>query len=428
LESLHPRSIDLSLDRVYRLAELLGHPETALPEVVHVAGTNGKGSVIAFLEAMLRAEGNKVHVFNSPHLLKFHERIRLDGSQGSQPISEENLIEVLQRAHAANAGLPITFFEITTLAAFLAFSENPAEYLLLETGLGGRLDATNIVTNPKLTIITPVSIDHTSFLGNSILQIAAEKAGILKQGIPCVLSPQNIEAYDVIASKAEQLSCRLIAAGRDWDVYEQAGRLIYQEENSLQDLPLPRLVGRHQLENAGTAISAFKYLSKSPTSDHSIEQGLLLAKWPGRLELLELGALHKLVCPGTEIWVDGGHNPAAGQVIARSLAELEDRAPKPLQLIVGMMNNKNVSEFVEGFDGLAEFVATIPITGTENSHPAQTIAEISSNAGLNSRAFGSLEEALKACNCQNSGPVRILICGSLYLAGGALRLHGENNK
>ncbi len=430
-EALHPRSIDLSLDRVHRLAEALGNPEQALPRVVHVAGTNGKGSVIAFLEAMLRADGRRVHVFNSPHLISFNERIRLGNADGCKPVCEKKLLDVLQRANVANAGLPITFFEITTLAAFLAFSETPADYLLLETGLGGRLDATNIISKPELCIITPVSVDHTSFLGNTLSEIAYEKAGILKPGIPCILSPQKIDAYEVIESRAEDIACELISAGRNWDVYEQTGRLIFQDNNSLQDLPLPKLVGRHQVENAGTAIAAFKYLTRGHTRETSIEHGLLNAKWPGRLELLEPGALHEMVRPGTEIWIDGGHNPAAGQVIARSLAELEDRVSKPLLLVVGMMSNKDVAEFIEGFGGLAEFVAAVSIPGNENSHPAQTIAQISAHAGLSSEAFESLSKALKACDNRNTQPARILICGSLYLAGHALGQHRatdhENN-
>ncbi|MCG8561031.1 MAG: bifunctional folylpolyglutamate synthase/dihydrofolate synthase, partial [Hyphomicrobiales bacterium] len=248
---LHPKLIDLSLGRVEQLLEALGNPHLAVPPVIHIAGTNGKGSVVAFLKAMLEAAGHRVHTFISPHLISFHERIALAGPDGAQPIGEAALVDVLQRAEAANEGRPITFFEITTAAAFLAFSETPADFLILETGLGGRLDATNVVPQPALTVLTSISMDHMSYLGETIAEIADEKAGILKPGVPCVVARQDPLALSRIEKRAEEIDAPLIAAGRDWDAYEQHGRLIYQTTTALVDLPLPRLAGRHQIDNAG---------------------------------------------------------------------------------------------------------------------------------------------------------------------------------
>ncbi len=260
LKELHPQSIDLSLGRIERLLAALGHPEQKLPPVVHVAGTNGKGSFLAFTRAIAEALGKRVHVYTSPHLVHFHERIVLAGPHGSAPIAEDLLVDCLARAEAANGGELITLFEITTAAAFLAFAEIPADFLLLETGLGGRLDATNVVAKPILTSITPISIDHVSFLGDTLTEIAGEKAGILKPGVPCVVGRQEQEAFQVIERRAEQVGAPLHVAGRDFDMYEQHGRLVFQTPTRLLDLPLPRLNGRHQIDNAGTAIAASSLL------------------------------------------------------------------------------------------------------------------------------------------------------------------------
>ncbi len=422
-ERLHPKSIDLSLDRVRRLLADLGNPQDALPPVIHVAGTNGKGSTVAFLRAILEAAGYRVHVFISPHLRRFHERIMLAGEHGAAPIDEPSLVSVLKRADAANDGAPITFFEITTAAAFLAFSEHPADVLILETGLGGRLDATNVVSNPLMTVITPISIDHTGFLGATLADIAGEKAGILKPRAPCVVSRQEEDALDVIATRAAGTISRLCIAGMDWDAYEQHGRLVYQDESGLIDLPMPRLLGRHQIDNAGAAVAAARRLPGFRISEEHLGRGLTTAVWPGRLERLGPGALYALASPGSEIWLDGGHNPAAGEALSRALADLEDRVPCPLHLVVGMMSTKDAGGFLSHFKGLTEFVATLSIPGQQNAYEAAELAVMARKQGLFSEPATDLDDAFAMSRGLARGPVRILITGSLYLAGHVMETH-----
>jgi dihydrofolate synthase/folylpolyglutamate synthase len=425
-EGLHPKVIDLSLGRVRRLLEALGNPHKALPPVIHVAGTNGKGSVVAFLRAILEAAGYRVHVFTSPHLRHFNERIALAGEGGAKHIGDAALMDVLTRAEAANDGQPITFFEITTAAAFLAFAEHGADFLLLETGLGGRLDATNVIDAPTLTAITPVSIDHTSFLGESIGEIAKEKAGILKAGIPCVVARQSDDALAVIEQRAHEVRSPLIIGGQQWDAYEQHGRLVFQDGRELLDLPLPRLTGSHQITNAGTAIAMARALDDVEIDEHHLGVGLTSAVWPGRLDLLSLGALHEQVPMGSEIWLDGGHNPAAAEVLARSMADLEDRVPRPLFLILGMMSTKDAPRFLDYFENLAGFIATVAIPDQPNTYTAEELCEIARHKGFVSEAAGSINEALELCAAEAEDPVRILITGSLYLAGHVLEMqeHG----
>jgi len=423
MQGLHPKSIDLSLGRIERLLSALGSPEQQLPPVVHVAGTNGKGSVIAFLKAMLEAAGMRVHTLTSPHLVHFHERIGLAGDSGNAPISEGNLVDVLQRAMAANGKEPITYFEITTAAAFLAFAETPADFVLLETGLGGRLDATNVVERPRLTVITPVSIDHTRFLGKTIAAVAAEKAGIIKPDVACVVAPQRREALDQIEDRAADLGAPLLVAGREWDAYEQHGRLIYQTPHELLDLPLPKLIGRHQIDNAATAISAALEILPRRGIEAALAKGLSTAQWPARLDLLPAGSLHAHVHPETEIWLDGGHNPAAAEVLARTMAELEERVPRPLHLVCGMMANKDADAFFHAFQGLAQWAGTLSIPGERNCFDGATLADTARANGIEAQAASDLTEALGLSQAAASEPVRILICGSLYLAGHVLDSH-----
>ncbi len=422
-ERLHPKSIDLSLDRVRRLLADLGNPQDRVPPVIHVAGTNGKGSTVAFLRAILEAAGYKTHVFISPHLRRFHERIMLAGERGAAPIDEAALVSVLKRTDAANNGAPITFFEITTAAAFLAFSEHPADVLILETGLGGRLDATNVVANPMMTVITPISIDHTGFLGATLADIAGEKAGILKPRAPCVVSRQEEEALDVIATRAAETISPLCIAGMDWDAYEQHGRLVYQDESGLVDLPMPRLLGRHQIDNAGAAVAAARRLPGFRITEEYLGRGLTTAVWPGRLERLGPGALYALAPPGSEIWLDGGHNPAAGEALARALADLEDRVPCPLHLVVGMMSTKDAGGFLGHFKGLTEFVATVSIPGQQNAYESAELAAMARKQGLFAEPATDLEDAFAMSRGFARGPVRILITGSLYLAGHVMDTH-----
>jgi dihydrofolate synthase/folylpolyglutamate synthase len=419
-EHLHPRSIDLSLDRINRLLAALDHPERAMPPVIHVAGTNGKGSVVAFLRAMLESAGRRVHVFTSPHLRRFNERIVLGAPGGGRAVGERVLLDVLTRAEQANGGEPITFFEITSAAAFIAFAEHPADIVLLETGLGGRLDATNVVEKPMLTIITPVSIDHTAFLGDTVEKIAGEKAGILKAGAPCVVARQTDAALGVIKRRAAQLGAPLIVHGEQWDAYEQHGRLVFQDGRELVDLPLPRLAGRHQIDNAGTAVAAARALDGLPLNEANYAAGLTGAVWPARLERFATGPLHEFAAPGSEIWLDGGHNAAAGEVLARAMADLEDRVPRPLHLIVGMMSTKDAAAFLDHFQDIAAFVATLGIPGQPNAYTAQELCMMARHKGFVAEAAADLRQALELSQREAKGPVRVLITGSLYLAGSVL--------
>jgi len=424
LKKLHPQSIDLSLGRIERLLAALDHPEQKLPPVLHVAGTNGKGSFLAFTRAIAEALDKGVHVYTSPHLVHFHERIVLAGPHGSAPIGEDLLVDCLARAEAANGGELITLFEITTAAAFLAFAETPADLLLLETGLGGRLDASNVVAKPALTAITPISIDHVSFLGDTLTEIAGEKAGILKPGVPCVVGRQEQEAFEVIERQAEQVGAPLHVAGRDFDMYEQHGSLVFQTATRLLDLPLPRLTGRHQIDNAGTAIAAASLLFGEALTTRALEHGLTHAEWPARLERLAVGGLHAYVTDGTELWLDGGHNAAGGKVIAHALAELDERVPRPVHLIFGMMDTKDAHAFIAPFKGLVERIYTVPIPDEPNAFDAEALAEIARAEGFDVVATASLPDALTRSQAALQGPGRVLICGSLYLAGLALKLHG----
>ena len=425
LMGLHPRRIDLTLSRMRRLMSALGHPERALPPVIHVAGTNGKGSTIAFLRAMLEAAGRRVHVYTSPHLVRFSERILLAGEKGAEPIAEAWLAELLEECEAANAGAPITFFEITTAAAFLAFSRRPADVLLLEVGLGGRLDATNVAENVAVSVITPVALDHQEYLGDNLRQIAAEKAGIIRPGVPVVVGPQEEDAWHAIRERAEALGAPLFAANRDWQAFEQHGRLVWEDESVLHDLPMPALPGRFQLDNAGLAIAALRKLGDAAVSEETIARGLTAARWPGRLQPIRSGALRLLVNPDDEIWIDGGHNAHAARALAAALADLEDVSPMPLVLVVGMQKNRDAVDYLRHFAGLAAQVIGVPlpesISEMGKGHAPDDIAAAACRAGLAARAAPTLEEALRqAARLRPDSPVRIVIAGSLYLAGAAL--------
>jgi dihydrofolate synthase / folylpolyglutamate synthase len=424
LKKLHPQSIDLSLGRIERLLAALGHPEERLPPVVHVAGTNGKGSFLAFLRAIAEGMGKGVHVYTSPHLVNFHERIVLAGPHGASTIGEDYLVDCLARAEEANGGELITLFEITTAAAFIAFAEVPADLLLLETGLGGRLDATNVVKKPLLTAITPISIDHVSFLGDTIAAIGGEKAGILKAGVPCVVGRQEREAFEAIDRRAAEIGAPLHVAGRDFDAFEQQGRLVFQTDSRLIDLPLPRLKGRHQIDNAGNAIAAASIVFGEALNIRALERGLTHAQWPARLERLSAGALHAYVADGTEIWLDGGHNAAGGQVIAHALAELDERVPRPVHLIWGMMETKDAHAFIAPFKGLVGRIYTVPIPDEPNAFSARDLVAIAKAEGFDVVEANSVADALIRSREALKEPARILICGSLYLAGHVLKLHG----
>jgi dihydrofolate synthase/folylpolyglutamate synthase len=424
LRTLHPLRMELSLDRIEALLARLGRPQDRLPPVIHIAGTNGKGSTAALLKAMLQAAGRRVHVYTSPHLVRFHERIELAAAHGkSRPIGEAALVELLTHVQRVNEGATITFFEITTAAALLAFAEHPADAVILEVGLGGRLDTTNVVQAPKLSIITPISVDHADWLGDSIPLIAREKAGILKPGTPAVISQQPEEALAVIRTRAEAIGAPLTTWGEDYEAFQQRGRLIHQNAQRLMDLPLPALMGQHQIVNAGTAIAAALQLEGLGLTDAAIERGLIDVRWPARMQRLGNGPLSRLLAPGSELWLDGAHNPAGAEAIARTLAELEERAPKPAGLVVAMMGKKDAAGFLGHFRGLVRRIVTVPNPGSpEAGHDPTALAKVAASLGLAADAAPDVEAAIARLQRVERGPLRVLICGSLYLAGHVLAL------
>ncbi|WP_170372577.1 bifunctional folylpolyglutamate synthase/dihydrofolate synthase [Ruegeria arenilitoris] len=410
--ALHPKIIDLTLDRVWRLLEALGNPQDKLPPVIHIAGTNGKGSTQAMIRAGLEGAGLTAHAYTSPHLARFHERIRLAGKL----ISEPDLTAVLDECYAANGGENITYFEITTCAALLAFSRVPADYTLLEVGLGGRLDATNVIAKPAVTVITPVSIDHEQFLGNTLAKIAAEKAGIIKRGVPCIVGPQPDEAMEVIEATAARLGAPLLAYGQHWHVHEEHGSLIYQDENGLRDLPLPNLLGAHQVQNAGAALAVLRHLD---LGDEAYEAAVTRAEWPARMQRLKTGPLVEQA-PQAELWLDGGHNAAAGVALADVLAKLP---PRPTHLICGMLNTKDVTGYLSPLAQEAASLTAVSIPGETNTLSAEETAAAAKSVNLPATTASSVSQALDTIIKANP-QARVLICGSLYLAGNILRENG----
>jgi len=425
LAGLHPRRIDLSLDRIARLLDRLDRPQHRLPPVIHVAGTNGKGSTVAFLRACLEAAGRSVHVYTSPHLVRFNERIRLGRPGGGALADDATIAAALRRVLSANEGEPITFFEITTAAAFHLFAEHPADFTLLEVGLGGRFDATNAIGTPLAAAITPVSYDHAEFLGEDLAGIAGEKAGILKRGAPGIIGPQDAHALAMIALEAKAAGAPLFVHGADYMAYAERGRLVYQDEDGLLDLPLPRLVGGYQVENAGIAIATLRRAGIAPPAA-AIEAGLAHAEWPARMQRLRTGPLVDAAPPGADIWLDGGHNPAAGVAVAAAFAEIEERDPRPLVLICGMLTTKDPTGFFRPFAGLARHAMTVPVPGSDAGFEPGRLAELAMDADVPARPYPSVRAALEALRDGrgNAPPPRILICGSLYLAGSVLAENG----
>lgn len=410
--SLHPKVIDLTLDRMWPLLEKLGNPHLNLPPIIHVAGTNGKGSTQAMIRAGLEQAGKSVHAYTSPHLARFHERIRLAG----ELIEEGELSQVLDECVTANGDHNITYFEITTIAAILAFSRVPADFVLLEVGLGGEFDATNMFERPELTVITPISIDHQQFLGETLAEIAAAKAGIIKRRVPCVVGPQLDAALDVIEARAERLGAPLLAYGQHWMVSEEHGRLVYSDETGLLDLPMPNLIGKHQVYNAGAALAALRHLG---FDDTACEAAVTQAFWPARMQRLREGPLVDAAGP-CELWLDGGHNPAAGLAVAEALGRL---SPKNVHMICGMLRTKDVSGFLAPLDAMASSLQTVSIEGENATYTAEETAELAQAAGIEAAAAGSLDEAITNIRAVDNN-ARILICGSLYLAGVVLRQNG----
>jgi dihydrofolate synthase / folylpolyglutamate synthase len=423
LLALHPKRIDLSLDRIERLLTALDHPERHLPPVIHVAGTNGKGSTIAFMRAILEAAGKSVHVYTSPNLVRLNERFRIGRTDGGKLVGDAELGAALAECEAKNGDAPITVFEIETAAAFLLFSRHPADVLLLEVGLGGRLDATNVVARPLASIITRLSLDHREFLGDTVEQIAAEKAGILKAGVPGIVTGQAREALAVIERQAARLKAPLHIAGEHWTATEERGRLVYQDGDGLLDLPAPKLYGRHQFENAGAAIAALRASAlRLPAAAY--EAGMTLVDWPARMQRLSHGRLAALAPPEGELWLDGGHNPDGGQAIAAALADLEERVSRPLVLIVGMLASKDSAGFLKNFGGLARRVIAVPIH-QDKAVPAAALAAVAESVGIPALARDDVASAIAVAGKLDLHPApRILITGSLYLAGEVLAANG----
>jgi dihydrofolate synthase/folylpolyglutamate synthase len=425
LLALHPKRIDLTLDRMWRILAALGHPERMLPPVIHVAGTNGKGSSIAFMRAILEAAGEGVHVYTSPHLVRFNERFRLASAGEGKLVADAELADALAECERVNAGAPITVFEITTAAALLLFSRHPADVLLLEVGLGGRLDATNVIERPLASVITPVALDHAEFLGDTVGLIAAEKAGIIKRSVPVLVGPQPREALGAIERQAARVGAPVKIAGEDWTATEERGRLVFQDDDGLLDLPAPKLFGRHQFDNAGLAIATLRTIEGLRLPHAAFEAGIAKVDWPARLQRLSQGALMPLVPQASELWLDGGHNPDCGRAVAAALADLEERVSRPLILIVGMLSSKDCPGFLRNFSGLARRVIGVPIAHQENSLPAETIAEAARTVGIPAQGRDDLRSALAAvARLELEPPPRILITGSLYLAGEVLAQNG----
>ena len=428
LMELHPKGFDLSLDRITRLLEKLGNPHKRLPPVIHVAGTNGKGSVTAFSRALLEAAGLAVHVHTSPHLVNWHERYRIGVSGGKgRYVEDAAFADALERIAAANDGQKITVFEILTAATFILFSEHPADVAILEVGLGGRFDATNVISSPAVSVIMPISLDHQPYLGDKVELIAAEKAGIMKKGFPVVIGHQEYDAaLEVLVVTAERLGCPTAVYGQDYSAHEEFGRMVYQDEFSLVDSKLPRLPGRHQLANAAAAIRGVKAAGFEVT-ERMIEKAMTSVEWPGRLQRIIDGKIFDLAPEGAEIWIDGGHNPGAGEVIAEAMAGFEEKNPRPLFIIAGMINTKDPVGYFKAFADIAEYVFTVPIGGTDAAIDPVVLADAAFDAGLIAAPTSSIQDALEELAKRlvpgNPAP-RILIGGSLYLAGNALSLNG----
>lgn len=410
LLQLYPRAIDLDMGRLHVLLGKLGHPEQRLAPVLHVAGTNGKGSTCAFVRAIAEAAGLRAQVYTSPHLVDFNERIRLTTGL----VSHARLAETLEAVERANAGAPITVFEVITAAAFVLFAADPADLCILEVGLGGRGDATNVIERPAVCAITSISIDHRDFLGDSLTGIAGEKAGIIKFAVPVVTGAQTAEVLDVIAGRAAEKGAPFFARNRDWTITPEAKGLRFVDARSVLTLPPPSLAAPHQHDNAGIAVAALR-ASGLPIPDSAFAHGLARAEWPGRMQRLG-GSLEALLPPGWQLWLDGAHNPGAGVALAQHLAGWRDR---PLHLVIGMKQGKDAAEFLKP---LLPFAQTVWAVAEPDQYLALPVPEVIAASGGVAREGGTVAQALrKVADAEASPEARILVCGSLYLVGSLLR-------
>jgi dihydrofolate synthase/folylpolyglutamate synthase len=425
LSALHPNQIDLGLDRMHRLLAQLGHPERRIAPVIHVAGTNGKGSTVAYLRAILEAAGLRVHVFTSPWLVRINESFRLGQIGGGVLVEDDELRGVLEDCERVNAGAPITFFEIKTIAAFCLFAKHPADVVLLEVGLGGRLDSTNVIEQPAASVLTPISMDHMDFLGTTLVSIAAEKAAIIKRGVPVISAEQEPDALAVIGQQAKRMAAPLFVAGEGWHVSIERGRLVYQDDRGLLDLPAPKLFGRHQFANAGLAIATLRAIGTFKLPTTAFEAGIVGAEWPARMQRLSHGALTALGPAACEIWLDGGHNAEGGRVVAAALGDLEERVSRPLVVIVGMMANKDASAFLANFAGLTRHIIVVPIPDQDKAMAPSDLANAARALGMRVEIADGVATAVSCiARLAYEVPPRILITGSLYLAGHVLKLNG----
>jgi dihydrofolate synthase / folylpolyglutamate synthase len=425
LSALHPQRIDLGLERMHRLLEQLGHPERKLPPVIHVAGTNGKGSTIAYLRAILEAAGLRVHAYTSPCLVRINESYRLGRPGGGVLVEDDELRGAFEHCEQANAGQPITIFEIETAVAFWLFAQHRADVVLLEVGLGGRLDATNVIDAPLASVIAPISMDHTEILGDTLMAIAREKAAIIKRDVPVICAEQAPEAMAVIEQYAKRMRAPLYTAGQEWHVNVERGRLVYQDDRGLMDLAAPRLFGRHQFDNAGLAIATLRAPEAFKIETSAFEAGIVNADWPARMQRLASGALVEQAPPGCEIWLDGGHNAEGGRVAAAALGDLEERVSRPLVVIVGMMANKDAGAFLANFAGLTRHIIAVQIPDRDNAMPPDRLADAARHLGMRVETAAGVEAALRSLTrLAYEIPPRILITGSLYLAGHLLAANG----
>nr|WP_249167948.1 folylpolyglutamate synthase/dihydrofolate synthase family protein [Bradyrhizobium elkanii] len=425
ISALHPKRIDLSLDRMRGLMERLDHPERKLPPVIHVAGTNGKGSTIAYLRAILEASGLRVHVFTSPYLVRINECYRLGAVGGGKLVGDDELRETFEHCERINAGNPITIFEMETAVAFCLFARHPADVALLEVGLGGRLDSTNVVETPLASVIAPVSMDHMEFLGDNLTAIAGEKAAIIKRKVPVISAEQAPDAMAVIEAQANGMRAPLHAAGQQWHVGVERGRLVYQDERGLLDLAAPKLFGRHQFDNAGLAIATLRAIDAFKLNIAAFEAGIVNAEWPARMQRLVSGALVGLGPQGSEVWLDGGHNAEGGRVAAAALGDLEERVSRPLVVIAGMMANKDANAFLANFAGLTRHIIAVPVPGRDNGMAPDRLADAARALGMRVEIADGVAAALRRLAAlAYEVPPRILITGSLYLAGPVLAANG----
>ncbi|UNE54267.1 bifunctional folylpolyglutamate synthase/dihydrofolate synthase [Bartonella machadoae] len=416
----YPKKFDLSLERILRLLESLGNPHLKLAPVLHIAGTNGKGSACAICRALLESAGYRVHVYSSPHLVHWNERCRLGQKGGGQLVTENQLAETIREIIKVNRQEPITIFEIFTAAAFMLFSTHPADVVILEVGLGGRFDATNVIQKPAVSLIMPIDYDHETFLGNTIAEIAFQKGGIIKPTVPVVIGKQNHQdTLSVLISIADKNKAPYSLFDQDYQSYREHGRMVFQHNQGLMDLPLPNLIGAHQIANAGASLEAI-YQAGFQLSEQAISHALQNIYWPARMQHLTHGSLVDKLSPNIDLWLDGGHNPAAGKVVAEELTQWRKKTNRPIVMIAGMLNTKDAVGYFRPLANLVDKIYTIPLADSTAGICPKNLAESAQKVGLFASPQAHLQDALQKINAEHNNAI-VLIGGSLYLAGDILR-------